>query len=237
MSIATSFNSRYILPAVVMSIVVLISSCGVIPKDYPVKKPFVFKYNVTVDGNYTTAEKNDLESRLSRQLDDSIRVRTSHKLLYKGQINALVLNKPPEFKTANADKSILFMQALLVSMGYFRDSITYTTTIDTVNQDQYRTTVNFLVKPGKIVTIDSFAYNFKQEELQSIALKNQKESRVKEGDPFAKAAISQELDRLVDIYRNNGFMRFGREEMIGLWDTLDISLVRPTFDPFEQLEI
>ncbi|MBK8312326.1 MAG: hypothetical protein IPL04_16875 [Chitinophagaceae bacterium] len=100
MSIATSFNSRYILPAVVMSIVVLISSCGVIPKDYPVKKPFVFKYNVTVDGNYTTAEKNDLESRLSRQLDDSIRVRTSHKLLYKGQINALVLNKPPEFKTA-----------------------------------------------------------------------------------------------------------------------------------------
>jgi len=237
MSIATSFNSRYILPAVVMSIVVLISSCGVIPKDYPVKKPFVFKYNVTVDGNYTTAEKNDLESRLSRQLDDSIRVRTSHKLLYKGQINAVVLNKPPEFKTANADKSILFMQALLVSMGYFRDSITYTTTIDTVNQEQYRTTVNFLVKPGKIVIIDSFAYNFKQPELQSIALENKDGGLIKKGDPFAKAAISQELDRLVDIYRNNGFMRFGREEMIGLWDTLDISLLRPTFDPLEQLEI
>ena len=32
-------------------------------------------------------------------------------------------------------------------------------------------------------------------------------------------------------------MRFGREEMIGLWDTLDISLLRPTFDPLEQIEI
>ncbi len=32
-------------------------------------------------------------------------------------------------------------------------------------------------------------------------------------------------------------MRFGREEMIGLWDTLDISLLRPTFDPLEQLAI
>lgn len=237
MSITSSINSRIFLPAIVITMVILTSSCGVIPKDYPVKKPFVFKYNVTVDGNYTTAEKNDLESRLSRQLDDSIKVRTSHKVLYKGRLNAQVLNKPPEFKTANADKSILFMKALMVSMGYFRDSITYTTSIDTVNQDQYRTTVDFLVKPGKIVTIDSFAYNFKQPELQSIALENQKDSRVKEGDPFAKAAISQEMDRLVDIYRNNGFMRFGREEMIGLWDTLDISLLRPTFDPLEQLEI
>ena len=68
MSITTSFNSRFFIPAVVLTMVILISSCGVIPKDYPVKKPFVFKYNVTVDGNYTTAEKNDLESRLSMDI-------------------------------------------------------------------------------------------------------------------------------------------------------------------------
>lgn len=32
-------------------------------------------------------------------------------------------------------------------------------------------------------------------------------------------------------------MRFGREEMIGLWDTLDVSLLKPTFDPLEQAAI
>jgi hypothetical protein len=32
-------------------------------------------------------------------------------------------------------------------------------------------------------------------------------------------------------------MRFGREDLIGLWDTLDISLLRPTLDPLEQIEI
>ncbi len=137
MSITSSFIYRLIPQLVVLTLVMLFSSCGVIPKDYPAKTPFVFKYNVTVDGNYTTAEKNELESKLSRQLDDSIRVRTSHKLLYKGRINAQVLNKPPVFKTANAEKSILFMKALLVSIGYFKDSISYTTTIDTVNTDQY----------------------------------------------------------------------------------------------------
>ena len=60
---------------------------------------------------------------------------------------------------------------------------------------------------------------------------------MKEGDPFAKAAISEEMDRLVLLYRNNGFMRFGREELIGLWDTLDISLLQPSLDPLEQLEL
>ncbi len=237
MSITSSINCRTILQVFVVTMVIFFSSCGVIPKDYPVKEPFVFKYNVTVDGNYTQEEKNDLESRLSRQLDDSIKVRTVHKVFYKGGINRPVLIKPPVFRPANADRSIQFMKALLISIGYFKDSITYTTAIDTVNEDQYRTTVNFIVKPGKIVRIDSFAYNFKQAELQSLALENQAGSFVKKGDPFAKATISQELDRLVDIYRNNGYMRFGREEIIGLWDTLDISLLRPTFDPLEQIEI
>lgn len=237
MSLTISFFRRVAYSFVLLTMVILINSCGVVPKDYPAKKPFVFKYNVTVEGNYTPAEKNDLESKLSRQLDDSIRVRTVHKLFYKGGINRPVLNKPPVFKTSYADKSMLYMRALLVSIGYFKDSITYSTTIDTVNEDQYRTSVNFLVKPGKVVRIDSFVYNIRQPELQSLALSNQDNSFIKVGEPFAKTAISQELDRLVDIYRNNGFMRFGREEMIGLWDTLDISLLRPTFDPLEQIEI
>lgn len=129
------------------------------------------------------------------------------------------------------------MKALLKSLGYFSDSISYQSQIDTVNKQEYRTTINFDVKPGKVVRIDSFAYNFKNTELQTLAIANQKNALVKKGDPFAKSAISIELDRLVDMYRNNGYMRFGREEMIGLWDTLDVSLLKPTFDPLEQAAI
>ena len=39
---------------------------------------------------------------------------------------------------------------------------------------------------------------------------------VQQGDPFAKATISAEFDRLVNLYRTKGYLRFGREEMIGL---------------------
>ena len=210
-------------------------SCGVVPKNYPRNTPFVFKYNVDVEGKFTTDEKEELENRLENQLDDSIRVRTVHKLFYKG-FNRPVLDHPPVYDSNNAQKSILFMRALLGTLGYFRDTITYRATIDTV-QDQYRTTVDFKVIPGKVVTIDSFAYNIDQPELQRLALENQAAAMVKAGSPFARNAISVELDRLSDLYRNNGYLLFGRELLIGLWDTVDVSLLRPTVDPIEQLEI
>jgi hypothetical protein len=31
--------------------VIFLTSCGVVPKNYPKKQPFVFKYNVAVEGN------------------------------------------------------------------------------------------------------------------------------------------------------------------------------------------
>ena len=52
-----------------------------------------------------------------------------------------------------------------------------------------------------------------------------------------KIPISAELDRLTDLYRNSGYLRFTRDELVGLWDTLDVSLLQPSIDPFEQLEI
>jgi len=229
-------SCKKLLQVLAAVIIIILSSCGVIPKNYPSKRPFVFKYNVDVIGNVPDSEKTELEARLPNQLDDSIRVRTVRKLLYKG-LNRQVLDHPPLYDSSNAEKSVIFMRALLNAMGYFKDTITYKAVIDTVSNDQYRTTVNFTVNPGKVVRIDSFSYNIKQAELQSLAVANQKDAFVKKGSPFAKATISVELDRLVNLYRNNGYMRFSRQELIGLWDTLDVSLLRPTVDPLEQLEI
>ena len=50
-----------------------------------------------------------------------------------------------------------------------------------------------------------------------------------------KAPISAEIDRLTELYRNNGYLRFTRDELIGMWDTLDVAFLQPTIDPLEQL--
>lgn len=233
MSVSKPFSYLPVLPLLT---IIWLSSCSVVPKNYPRNTPFVYEYNINVEGNLSAEEKEKIESGLKNQLDDSIRVRAVNKFFYKG-INRPVLENPPVFRSDAADRSVIFMRALLSALGYFKDSITYDTTTRIVGNDQYRTTVNFLVKPGKVVTLDSVNYNIRQQELQNLTTANLNAALVKKGDPFAKATISQELDRLVELYRNNGYMRFSREELIGLWDTLNPAILNPSLDPFEQIAL
>jgi len=46
-----------------------------------------------------------------------------------------------------------------------------------------------------------------------------------------------ELDRLVELYRNKGYMRFTRNELVAVWDTLDVSLLKPMVNPMEQIQL
>jgi outer membrane protein insertion porin family len=231
------FYSSNLLKAFVAGVLLLsFYSCGVIPKNYPKNTPFVFDYNINVEGNLNKEEKDNLQSVLKNQLDDSIAVRAVPKPFSNfPKIFASRLNKPPVYNSDNADKSVLYMRALMISLGYFYDTITYTTDTVFVAPDQYRTTVNFNVKPGKLVTLDSISYNIKHPELQRLTDSSMKETLLKKGYAFAKGIITAEGDRLVEIYRNNGYLRFTREEMMGLWDTLNLAILNPSLDPFEQI--
>lgn len=234
--IATRFIAcKNIVYLLAVACLFYLSACTVVPRNYPKNKAFVFNYTVTVNGPFNPVEKEDLENRLTRQLDDSIKVRTVRKFLYRG-VNRPVINNPPLYDATNVEKSKIYMRALLTSLGYFRDTITDNIKIDTV-RDEYRTTVNFVVTPGKQVIIDSLSYNLSKPELQQLAMDNKDTNFVKKGGAFAKANVSAELDRLTNLYRNNGYLRFGREDLYGLWDTLDVSLLRPALDPFEQAEL
>ncbi|HEX7847775.1 MAG TPA: BamA/TamA family outer membrane protein [Chitinophagaceae bacterium] len=232
------FNIFSLLKAFLAGIIVMaFHSCSVVPRNYPANTPFVYDYKINVEGNLKSEEKENLETALAKQLDDSIAVRTTRKLFYRFTFNRPVLDQPPVYKSDNADKSLTYMRALMASLGYFYDSSTYTTDTVFVEPDQYRTTVNFTVKPGKLTTLDSIHHRINHPDLQRLADSTMKESLLKKGHPFAKGVITAEGDRLVELYRNNGYMRFGRDDMMGLWDTLDVSLLQPSLDPFAQLEL
>ena len=218
-------------------LIFLLSSCSIV-KNYPVGAPFVYKTNIEIEGKLSTDEKKQLESKLNQQLHDSIRVRDVQKLIgwEKGpKFFYSVLSKPPVFDSLNADKSIQFMQALLHSLGYYRDSITYDTVVS-IKDDQYRTEVNFNVHPGNLIILDSVWYNLGDDTLQKITLEAQKETLIKKGEPFAKPLISTEFSRLVDHYRNNGYLLFSFDDLIAVWDTVGLALLRPTLDPIEQAQ-
>jgi len=213
----------------VASIALLLSSCGVVPKDYPRDKPFVYKTNINLEGRFSKDEKDLLVSQLKNQLDDSMRVRAI------GQLYRSVLRKPPVFDSASADRSMLYMKTLLNRLGYLRDSISYDTALTIVESDppQLRTTVTFNVVPNQLFKIDSVSHVINNNELQALTDATKQKTLLKKGDPFAQHLISDELNRLVELYRENGYLKFSFEELAGVWDTLNLAILRPTIDPFD----
>ena len=216
-------------------VIILLASCKVVPKNYPKDKPFVFETNIKLEGNFTKEEKAALTTQLRNQLDDSLRAKTVYKLIYKG-INRPVLVKPPVYDSSSADRSVLFMKALLNKFGYLRNTVTYDDTVIVKGDStspQLRTIVNFNVTPNQLFRIDSISHVINNNEFQALTDATKSKTVLKKGEPFAQQLISEELNRLVELYRENGYLKFSFEELSGVWDTLNLAILRPTVDPFD----
>ncbi|HNA90723.1 MAG TPA: hypothetical protein PKZ71_00625, partial [Chitinophagaceae bacterium] len=221
---------------IILLITSIFISCNTVyVKNYPVRKPFVYETNIDLIGNLPKDSVDFIKSKLQNQLDDSLKARTVRKLIANWGFNRPVLDKPPVYDIASAERSVTYMKALMVSLGYFKSDIKYNTKIDTINADQLQSTIHFEVTPGKAVTLDSILYNLKHDELQHITQQNMNATYLHKGDPFAKATVSNEFDRLSGLYQNNGYMRFGRDMLQGVWDTLNPAIFNPTLDPFDQI--
>ena len=226
------FSSAVILPALM---VIFLVSC-VAPKknQYPAYKPFVFRTNIKLDGDMRYAEKQDLISKLENQLDDSLKVRTVTAFRWKPLFIYKKLSNPPVFDSSNVGRSIVFMNALLRSAGYYAPVIRDSIKIDSVKRDQYRVTINFHVIAGKNLKFDSVGFDMRTPEFQRLTLQTKDQSFLKKDQAYTKQLLSKEIDRLVELFRNNGYYRFSREDLIIEHDTVIAALIDPNLDPFQQ---
>lgn len=132
------------------------------------------------------------------------------------------------------------MNNLLHNNGFFRSEVTADwSRIDTVKEkpDQLRVNVVYHVNPNKLFHIDTITYAFKDTILQKLAEENSKNSLLKNAAPFNRQLIDEELNRIVDVFRNNGYFRINREMIKAELDTVDISLIDPGADPFEFIRL
>jgi outer membrane protein insertion porin family len=259
--------STYLKIISVLIIVILFSSCKswdfhTFPfthiKNYPKNKPFVYETNINLSGKLSKTEKDNLESRLKVQLEDSLDPKFSQKIFWQ------VLKKPPAYDTNYVQASRRFMLALLHTSGYFKADINYDTVVKR-SEDMYKLKLNFNVTPGPLWHFDSVWYSMGQKELQRLADSTVKrdstkrikdtvslgvqqpfqqvadstvgQALVKKGSSFSQDTIAMELDRLVELYRNKGYMRFTRNELVAVWDTVNVSLLKPMVNPMEQIEL
>lgn len=222
---------RRLLRLMLAGVLLLLAAGCQIVKNYPTRQPFVYKTTFNLKTKLPQTERSDLLAKMENQLDDSLKVKWLTKLFVKN-----ILNKPPVFDTLYAIRSVGYLQDLLKASGYLYGTVTWDTSIS-VKKDQQRVLVNFNVATGKVLRFDSIGYAFRDSALQHIAVENASRSALKKGETFTKDKIAQEIDRLVGIYRNNGFLKITREDIYAEVDTIVAALIDPGLDPFEQVRL
>jgi len=210
--------------------VCLLISCG--KQEYPAK-PFVYESKIVVQkGNTSKDERKRLELALQSYWDDSL---VTRKLQQFGFFYRL--RNPPVFDTAYVPRTKAMMTSYLKSQGYYYASMQsrYDTT---VHKDQQRVKVTMEVNTGKATIIDSLAYNFSDSTIRFYANRGANQSLIKPGTTrLSKEEVGTELDRLVDTFKLRGYYKMGREYLVSVADTMDISLLQQVIDPFQLAEI
>jgi outer membrane protein insertion porin family len=230
-----TFKTNFLSFCFLLLLLMMISSCSIfqqtIVKNYPSDRPFVYENKLTLTGNISKDEKNRLTEELNNYWDDSIKVRKIQQfgIIYK-------IKNPPVFDSGNINRSINFMNAYLNSQGYYYAIFNDSVRIDTL-QNQLRAKVHMFIDVGKNITVDSVSYHLGDTTLQKLTRQEEKNTFLKKGTPYTKELISSELDRLVGIYRQNGYYMFTREDVYALVDSMDARLLQLTLDPFKQAQI
>ena len=216
-----------------------LSSCTVV-KDAPKGKPFVYDNEITIAGNLNKDEKKKLTNDLASYWDDSLRAQTVQQFGVR-----YVLKNPPVFDSANLSRTKVFMTGYLNSQGYYTPTFAnldscyrFDTVVKNNKPAQIRTIIVLNINPGKQTIIDSLSYHVGNNILDSIAAVNIKNSFIKPGKtPFSKQIIASELDRLVTLYRKQGYFLLTRDNLVAEVDTSLISPELITLDPFEQARL
>jgi outer membrane protein insertion porin family len=203
-------------------------------RKYQKNVPFVFKNNISLEAESASKdEKVVIKSKLNTQLDDSAKVNINDKFFVLHYIT-----NPPVFDTNAVIQSAENMQTSMQNIGYYDPQITYT--FDTIMKkggEQKRVIVNYNVVSGKRTMVDTLAYLFEKPELEALAVATKEESVLQPNTPVSKSAIQNETNRLVNLFRNNGYYKFTADEIRATGDTSILALTSVSEDPFEQLRL
>jgi hypothetical protein len=200
-----------------------------IVRNSPKEKEFIYNNKIIVKDAASVQNAKELSIALDNYWDDSIKVL---KIRQYGIFNTII--KPQSYQPERMSRTIQYMSDFLASQGYNHPTLTPIIRTDTVKKE-WRTTVTMEVELNKKTLLDSINYQLSDPILQNIALKNSQASYLKKGQAFSNQGINNELDRLVTLFRSNGFFNFTKEKIFAEVDTIDASLMVLQLDPLSQI--
>jgi hypothetical protein len=222
-----------LLPSLILlGLLFFISSCSDLKNAMHPSRPsnvaYVFSNKIEVVDADNKIIKQKLENDLSEYWDDSL------KAIHVRQFGIFnTLKDPKVFNAERIPRAVNYMSNFLASQGYHRVIITPNVKIDSINDD-IRAHVSMKIQLNKKTIIDTIIYALQDKKLAALAIANSEKSYLKKGDAYTVGNIDNELDRLVAIFRNNGYYNFTKEKIFCEVDTLDEHLMQLSLDPLLQ---
>jgi hypothetical protein len=189
----------------------------------------VYDNKVVVKDANNNIEALALANELSNYWDDSIKAKQVRQF---GIFNTIL--QPLRYQEDKLEPSIQFMKNYLATKGYNQPILTPIVKVDTVKQE-WRAHLTMEIRLNKKTLIDSVVYELNDSLLQSIAIKNTRFAYVKKGMAYSNESINNELDRLVELFRANGYYFFTKEKIFAEVDTLNQGLMELNLDPLDQI--
>lgn len=209
-------------------------SCTVVRK-YPKDTPFHFENNIKIVGEDNKEKLSFIKSNLFAQIEDSAQIRVASKIPWPSFpwfIPSSVMEYPTVYNSQPIEQSIVNMRNMLSSLGYRKSEIRYDTAVQ-VKKEQQRVKVNFLINTGPLYKIDTVIYLFSDSVLQKIVSASATKSLLSEHAPFSYEIIDQEINRITDLYQNNGYVKISKEDIIAEVDTVNTTLLNGKVNPFQ----
>jgi outer membrane protein insertion porin family len=221
---------------------VILSSCTIV-KHYQKQKPILINSTVTLKGgNFTNDERIAIKQRLLGQLDDSSRTTVKDVIFL-----VHIIDHPPAYDSVYSTVSANNMKGSMLHLGYYNSKASFKA--DTSNGwlsmkflhlhlgKQQRVYTHYTVETGPPTLIDTVAYDLDRPELQALALQYKDKSFLVVGKPISKTAVSNEMSRLVELFRSNGYYKFTSDDLKLIGDTSFAILTNTSDDPFENLKL
>ena len=224
-----SFFARFYL----LGLLFLLNACADIKKatvhDYPKQMAFVFDNKVVIKDAESKKELQEILSDIDNYWDDSLKVKRIRQF---GVFNTIV--QPSLYDASKLPRTLQFMEAYLSTKGYSHPVLNPIVKVDTV-KEEWRTYLTMEIKLNKKTIIDTVVYQLTDKALQYIANQHQTEAYIKKGMAFSNESINNELDRLVELFRANGYYFFTKEKIFAEVDTLNQQLMQLKLDPLAQI--
>lgn len=123
---------------------------------------------------------------------------------------------PQLYDEVMTERSIEQLQQYMDNKGFYRAQISSKVKFDDKKQ---KAELKFNVKTGDQYTIKKVTYHFVTPELKEIFYNDSVSYSMRQGDAFDFYVLEKQQKKIVDLYRNNGYFYFSKNQVRGIADT------------------